>query len=429
MNNTKNLSKYYYFVLIIFLINLSFSNQTYHTFFMEISKEEEELGSFLIKNDDRCKWVPSLLFPLPVVPPINNINASEQNPEITFQLENPIIQEEPFDLYLCNFLFLNQQFNVSLGKPRSSSLKTYYLGLGLKQKEGSQLSENYFLLNKLKNCGAISKKIFSFDKWNLNNESFIKTNLFFGSTHEHFQLKEKNAIIGTCKTDKDDIYWGCSFDQMSFNENFTSLKNGNNNYKIYFSSENHKIIFPEKFETNFNTLTNDRCSYSKKHVEETERFVKCDDFFNEEGYASLQLISQNMNITIQIDNVNRFNQGNEPKNKTRILFKNLDYFIFPLIMFKNFHIQFDGEKNLISFYTTDSSILQIKEDGKNKEKGSSKGLIAFIIILIILLLLGLCYFVFWFIKKRRGPVEKDINKYNKFDEDEHFQDMNEKRVF
>ena len=98
-------------------------------------------------------------------------------------------------------------------------------------------------------------------------------------------------------------------------------------------------------------------------------------------------------------------------------------------MFKNFHIQFDAENNLISFYTTNTSILTLKNIRDDDDKESSSGLIIFLIILIILIVLGLVLGVFCFLKRRRGSLEKNINKYNKFEDEENFQSLNEQRVF
>ncbi len=137
-----------------------------------------------------------------------------------------------------------------------------------------------------------------------------------------------------------------------------------------------------------------------------------------------------MNITLEIDNVNRYNKGNKDNNKTRIRYVDNDYFVFPLIMFKNFHVQFDAKNDLISFYTIDKSILQVEEEkNQDKKKGTSLGLKVFLVILIIILVLALLFLGFWLYKKRKSYLKKNINKYNKFDEDENFQDMNEKRVF
>ena len=52
-----------------------------------------------------------------------------------------------------------------------------------------------------------------------------------------------------------------------------------------------------------------------------------------------------------------------------------------------------------------------------------------LIIFLILLTLALGLGIFWFIKQKRASVEKNINKYNKFEDEDNFQDLNEKRVF
>ena len=129
--------------------------------------------------------------------------------------------------------------------------------------------------------------------------------------------------------------------------------------------------------------------------------------------------------------MNRYNQGDkeENENRTRIRYENYDYFIFPLIMFKKFHVQFDAEKELISFYTTDPSILQVKKEEEKNNKEESKALKIFITILIIILILTVLFIGFLIYKKRKESVQKNINKYNKFEDEENFQDMNEKRVF
>ena len=431
MNKIKILPKYYYLSLIIFVNNLLYSKQEYYIYNMEISKEKKTLEEFHINNDNSCKWIPSLLYPLPIVDQKNAINANKIDPEFSFNYNNPSIQyDTAFSFFLHNFSFINNQNDSYLGKPKSSRLvDVCYLGLCYKNLEASQLPETYILINQLKNNKAIKKKIFSFDKWDLNHNVFIKSTLYLGDFHKDFQLVDENGIIGTCKTNKDDIYWGCIFDQMSFNGNSINLKNDSFKYKIYFSSESHKIIFPKKFKLNFDILTNEKCQNNDTSIEENERYLFCDDFFNEEGYASLQLVNDNMNITFQIDNINRFTKGNDEKTKSRILYKDYDFFIFPLIMFKNFHVQFNGENGEISFYTNDTSILHVKNQEKKKDKGKSKGFIAFIIILVIVLVLGFFYLVFWFIKRRRSSVEKDINKYNKFEDNDNFQDINEKRIF
>ena len=94
-------------------------------------------------------------------------------------------------------------------------------------------------------------------------------------------------------------------------------------------------------------ITERRCSIYENYIEE-EPFCNCTaDLFGDKLYFQLKLINDNMNITAEIDDINRFTFfQNGTKGRTRIKFYDIDYFILPLIMFKNFHIQFDAEKIL-----------------------------------------------------------------------------------
>ena len=57
-----------------------------------------------------------------------------------------------------------------------------------------------------------------------------------------------------------------------------------------------------------------------------------------------------MNITLEVDKMNRFYDYPSSDGTTNILFHDLEYIIFPLVMFKKFHVQFDVEKKVISFF-------------------------------------------------------------------------------
>ena len=133
--------------------------------------------------------------------------------------------------------------------------------------------------------------------------------------------------------------------------------------------------------------------------------------FNNRDYIPIKLSNENMTIIGQIDSINRFIIKDERRaNITRITFEDIDYFVFPLIMFKNFDIQFDGENNIISFCTNDSSILSIK--GKDNKGESSLFLIIIIVVLIIIILL-IGFIVYCFIKKRKSlNVEGEVNNLN-----------------
>ena len=124
-----------------------------------------------------------------------------------------------------------------------------------------------------------------------------------------------------------------------------------------------------------------------------------------------------MNITGEIDILDRFNIESQTE-KTLVTFDDINYIVLPLIMFKNFHIQFDGNNNIISFYTTDNSILEIRKKQKSNNKGLSKAVIAVIIISVILALAIIGFLIFIYIRLRKESnikkAEKKLRKYKNF---------------
>ena len=428
-----NSRKIIYFFLVLLLLNFKLTKQI-KPFEMSIEKGHSELGIFHKKyelNNVSCpELIPSLFNPIFII----NTQGYESSEIKTISKIVPVFSlNKNLTLVLFNYTFLDnlEEYNLVLGEERFSDLlKKCYFGLASKNTYYN-LDQSEILLNRMFDEKKITKKIFSFDKWKISNQSnLISTTLYIGEEHNNFKLKSDNkkGIIGNCLVNESYDYWGCSFNAMSINNITKDLKKNDRNdyYEIYFSTETHDIIFPDKFYTKFHELTEQKCTYDKDN--EKIDFTICKGFFNNDGYASLKLISSDMNITIEIDNQERFCEKNEDKkNFSRIKFKDINYIILPLIMFKNFDIQFDAENNRIQFYTTDNSILQLRKERKKNK--SSNGVTVFLIIFIIILILALGFGIFWFIKKRRGSIEKNINKYNKFDEDENFQSLNEKRVF
>ena len=422
-----------YSFLILLILNIKISNQI-KTFDISFEKEESNLGVMNIDYNDNIthceELVPSLFSPLLLIfyPKYNEVNRIDR-----IQAFLPLITfVKNITFYLFDFNIFEEEYDVILGLEKYSVyLKKCYFGLLSRIGNFYEFNESHILINRLKEQKKINQKIFSFDKWKINEEN-IKTTLFLGDEHEIFKSKneDKDGIIGSCKIDKDYTHWGCSFKEISINNITVDLLNENNNYyKIYFSSESHTIMFPKSFYNNFTKITKGQCIYDDSYSFLEDYFTMCNkSFFNSMHYAPLELRSEDMIITLEIDNQKRFLSEYEEKgNLTNIRFENIDYFIFPLIMFKQFLIQFDAENDMIKFYTKDKEILKVKE--KKKAENSSNGTTVFLIILIIILIIAIGFGGFWFIKKRRGSIEKNINKYNKFDEDENFQNMNEKRVF
>lgn len=421
------------FIVINSLLNFPFSNQFYDEYKINIPFSDKELDYFNInkKNFTICEqWIPSLFNPIFLLPYDIDTKKYEKITNINFNLICPVISEENLQINLLNY----SDYNITFAKIRFDEgiVKNCYFGLNFAFGDyNSILNYSKNILSQLKDINKIKKKIFSFKKWKINKDS-INTSLYIGDSHDNFIVKNENATIGSCKLNTTYPYWGCFFKGMSFRNSYTDLINdkNNNSYNVYFSSENYQILFPESFKSKFDKITNNSCVLTEEEAINNYG-LRCENFFDKDNYTTIELITDEMNITVEIDNLNRFSEGDpKKKNITRIKYRNIDYFIFPLIMFKQFHIQFDAEDNLTSFYTTDQSILKVKKDDKQKkDKHSSNASTIFLIIFIILLIVVLVFGVFWFIKKRKNSVEKNINKYNKFEDEDNFKDMNEKRVF
>ena len=422
--STKNL----YLILMLLTINFKLSDSIILD--MEIKINEDYLNSFNIKSNDTCHgWTPSLLSPILLTDPNKEFENNDDELIIINNIK-PYFKrikrtQNSFSAVIYDFKIFNN-FNAILGKSTSEIIDKCYIGLSSGNCNYEELRNNFLLLDRLKSNGEIKNKIFSFDKWNIIG-NLIKSYLYFGYSHEHFKSNKENGIIASCKTNNSEPFWGCYFDKISFNGNEEYLKNDTHKFKIYFSSENHEILIPKSFEEKFMNLTERKCIYKNDSYDTLDYFLTCENFFNDiDNIALFNLTNENMIITVEIDSMAKYTTDVNNKEKSRIRFEDIDFFIFPLIMFKNFHIEFNKEKELISFYTKDSSILQVlKKDKKENGKGTS-GTKIFLIIFIILMILAIAYGVFWFIKKRKSSVEKNINKYNKFDEDENFQNMNQK---
>ena len=420
------------FFIICSSLNILFTKETYKNYNINI-KIEESLGNLYIinKNDTLCeKWIPSLFSPVLLIDSKKEIQGKEQErPEC--RVWNPIIStKKDFKVIFYNYKLFGE-YSLLLSKETfGNNVKDCYFGLSSGIGNYSALYNNETTLNYLENNKEISHKIFSFNKWIIKDSS-IDINFYFGDEHENF-INSTNGIIGKCNTNESDYFWSCQFKEMSYNNTSTQLINPDDKqfYKIYFSSEDHTIIFPSSFKSKFKEITKNSCEY------ENPDGIACKNLFNSDNYFHLKLIDDNMTITIEIDNKLRFNKVEDTQFQTNIIFKEeVDYFILPLIVFKQFHVQFNAEKNIINFFTTDKSILELKEKDKEdepkndgNESNSNAGTVVLIIV-IILIILALGFGIFWFLRIRKNSAEKNINKYNKFEEDDNFKDMSEKRVF
>lgn len=412
-----------YSFLYLFL-NISFSLQITKDFKISIKKQQLQLGFFYItysKFLDSCdEWIISLFNPILLAKKcdITGVKVLEK-----YELNNPIFfKKDPFSItVLQDIKFL--EYDMFLGKEYSLGNIDYcYFGISSGLAKYDELNENQINLNYLKEKGKIDKRIFSFDKWEINTE-WITSSFHFGDFNSIFNSND--GIIGTCDSDPKNLSWGCFFQEIIFNNISIPLKDDNGNLiKVYFASEIHHLIFPTSFQEKFIEASKNDCEYHKEKYS-----LVCKDFFNSNNYFPIIFKNENMEITGEIDNENRFNIENINKEfNSRIIFKDNEYIILPLIVFKNFYIQFDGENNKISFYTQNKDILKVKSKEENNNESSSRYTII-LVILIILFIIVIAIGILFFIKNRKGNVEKSINKFNKLEEEEDFHNMNENRVF
>ena len=416
------MKEHFNFFLIFFIIKIFSSEQEFQ---FEVSIDMREPlsgGGFIIVDNHINKtcgtWLPSLFMPILYVPKSTTVKEGDIVGDKKINLKSPFFNDNlDFIVQMFrNVSFLSNNLIGILMRPLSANIYSCYFGISPRVNI-TGLEEGDSTLNNLKNNDLIVNKIFSFKEWDINSNP-VKTTFYLGDSHNVFN--SDTGIIGTCESDPNDSLWGCSFKEMIFNNINIPLTDETGQYKIYFASETHNLIFPNKFEEIIEK--NSSCTIS-----DSEDYLKCADFFKESYYVPLQLTEANENfvITGQVDSLGRFNENkDENKDYARIQFDNIDYIILPLIIFKEFHVQFDAENNLIKFYTNNSNILKVKEI---KKEGSS-GLSVLIFILIILIVLGIGFAVFWFRRNKRKTVS-NINKFSKFEDEEDYQKKKKKKVF
>jgi hypothetical protein len=420
---SSKMGKYANILFLFFLFKIFSSTPELETFDVTIILNDTNLEGLLIDDKSEKKvcnaWIPSLFMPLLYISDNKETKEAILIPEYSGkELFYPVFYKNKsigFNTYQ-EIKFLNKKYQSKLMKDIYHMFNYCYFGLSHGVNNFIELKEEDVTLNYLKEKDFIKKKIFSFDIWDLNKN---KTTFYLGDSHEDFNSNA--GIIGTCNSYSKDSPWGCSFKKMLFNNiNIPLEDNIGTLYKIYFSSETHDLIFPNSFKDIFKNSTNNSCF-------PINEYLSCPDFFKVSKYFPIQMTEKNDNfvITGQVDSILRYNtKEKNKKDYARIQFDDINCIILPLIVFKEFHVQFDAESNLIKFYTKDSNILKVKEI---KKEGSS-ALTIFLVILVILILLGLSIAAFLFIKNKRN-TESNINKFSKFEDEEDYKNLNEKKVF
>ena len=304
--------------IICFIINIFFSEQKLEEFGIEINTSTIYEGFYIkdgIKNSQCKQWIPSLFTP---ILSYFSIEEYDQGKKITGQnlkLKIPFFnhyRDIDFDLYQ-NVQFLKDDYMGLLMSSKLDLKDKCFFGISPGIIGYEPFTEENTILNNLKGK-SINEKIFSFDIWRINSEDDIepKSTFYLGETNKMFSLYDK--LEATCEIYPNDMYWGCPFKEMIFNNINIPLTNSNQTlYKIYFSSETHNIIFPNVFEKIITNITKELCKINK------DGFITCNNFFENSNYVPLKLTEENDKfiITGEVDNVIRFNS--EEKQKKMML--------------------------------------------------------------------------------------------------------------
>ena len=412
-------------IICLFLVCvITFSNQKLIQIDMQSNITDSELQPMILNYNYICdNWTPSLLNPLLTIPDSIDIEGYNLSYIKQIELNNILYDKNIFTCDVSRILF-NNQYNTYLGICTYYTFTEYekcYYGLSPSVPEKTQgLDKQEYNLAILKNNRSIDNQIFSFEKWEINKR-FVKTTFYLGDSHEHFQSDE--GYIGTC-TIPDNEYWSCSFNEMTFNDVVIPLlKDDKTLYTIYFTSDSYDIIFPNSFKTIFTDASDGKCT---KHIYDVDYYLDCEGL-NDKEFIPLRLSKEGMNITIEIDFYYNYSTIiDNPRKRTRIKFDGIDYIIFPLMMFKQFHVEFNAEKKMISFYTEDGSILEVPKVVKEK----SYTLVICLLIGAVLVFILIIALLIYCIKKHCNEnIEKKISKYNRFEDDDDFQHMNDTREY
>lgn len=259
-------------------------------------------------------------------------------------------------------------------------------------------SIRYLIASKI-----IQKHIFSFGKWEFQDNNNIQSKLYLGDTHENF-LKEN---VGTCQIQDHDGYYSCIFNNFTFLDKTYPLKE-QKIYKIYFAAEGRYISFPKSFKEK---LQNYECKFPT-NADDVEflDLLYCKKLIG--SFLPLSFSNDNMKITFEVDSPYRFVDSKKDNYQYRIRTHDRDDIVIPMTALKNFHVQFDIGNSAISFYSDDSSILQLASKEGNYSSSTTLIVIISISGTLIIIIIALLIYRF-FRKKNSREIEKEITKFTR----------------
>ena len=402
-------TKMIYF-LFICLISLSQSSIKIK---LQSEITEDELYPMEIKYDYICQtWMPSLFNPFLIIS-----DSTIENYGLVFKkkisLSNLYFQGISFKCDVSE-LFFKSQYTTYVAQcafTNNANHGNCFFGLSHsvpKSTIGLDINDtNIDILNQKK---YIDEKIFSFSKWQINDD-LVTSELLIGDSHLNYK---DSGYIGICNV-TDESYWRCDFENLTFYDYTIPLRKDDKTlYQIYLTTESNTISFPSEFKTILKTASKEKC---KSTLFGGDYFLDCENADNVD-YIPLKISTSEMNITAEIDFFDRFRQKTKgPKTKTRIQFSHEEYIIFPMMMFKQFDVEFNAEKKAISFFTTNSSILETPIPPVKKSNVLKILLIILIIIIVLAAGFGIFLLIRYFKRRRGTSLEYKISACNKYEDD------------
>ena len=169
-------------ILIFSLIIFSFVNTNYTEFDLKMKKYMNDPKLTLyFETEDFCeKWVPALMTPISLINYSKNIeNCSQTLRSINFK---NLITEKMYNFELKIRIYtkpISTFTSVPFGKSKIIWPEFCLFGLGYSNVISDD-SNNYNSIKYLILSKQIESNIFSFDKWDLTDNEFIKSKLYIG---------------------------------------------------------------------------------------------------------------------------------------------------------------------------------------------------------------------------------------------------------
>lgn len=273
------------------------------------------------------------------------------------------------------------------------------LGLGHIYLQANGHDNQMSILSQLKQNNIISSYIFSVKT---DPEHIDQSKIYFGDLHEDFNTNgnDTNGHIASCRL-RSTIFWDCRMSYYVIGD--SSPENFSKSYHLInietvFDTGSNKIVLPiQMFDTYKKALSKKNC------------ITDCND-------KSCVIGCFNLNALPEIAFVfNGFAFKLDPRTIVTfvpqlniflldIVFQKIDQVIMGIPFFFNYHIGFDGERDMMIFHSYNSNvILNVNQLTTDNDflLSDHPGLITFIVMAIIIMIGAFGFVLIYFFKRRK----------------------------